>query len=580
MRYNVNMVGRDDDRGRPDISRGAEVPSLMAHLDLSAFRLDPLSTSLMDKIDGARTAAEIAFELGVKLDEILDRLDALAQARIISIFDNESSGQRLSRVSVVLEQAARNTMAPTNAIIDDGPTPGVSGPRISSAVGPHPDQIEDLPPKRGLEEAQKWVGVETGTLEETPFPDLLTRLEGSQFSGGVRLERAGVTVTFYLAEGVPMAVESTNPDHEHGRMMARAGKIDAPVHDAYEAAMKRGASSPVAALAQAGISDRVALGKLLAWRGGTILGEVQGWTEGTYSMSPGAPFPPKIARVRLKALHRPKINWRDAHLTPQQTERLKAVASRYMVVSPDAGRALVQMGLTSKEARLVKNIARKPMQVREALSISTLYRSLSRKLMFHLIDRDIFILHETNPEGNAPIPLEELESFGKLMERDNHFNVLSAHATSTQAEIHARYLKRLAQFDPSLYPSARQKHLEALSAIRSRIEQAWEGLREVDERRRYRSVVYGKDQLEMFYDLQIKKAEMSLRMRQNAADALELATSALELKPQSADARLILAGALAALGKTAEARRQLASIKGVSSRLASELESLRRTLSS
>jgi len=578
MGYNGVMGGPEDDNGRPDISRGAEVPEKSAHLDISAFRLDTLSRDLLRAIDGRRSAAEISHMLEQPLVDILERLDALAQARIVTLFDGAPSGQRLSRVSVVLEQAAHNTIAPTSPIIDDRPPSISPSPSASSPQQrPQARQLGDLPPRREPEEGP-WIGVTTGSLDKTGAGDVIAGAKESSLTGGIRFERGGISITVHFDEGNPIAVESTKPEHEHGDMLARSGKIDHGVQEAYRAALERGASSPVAALMQAGIADRPTLGRLVAWRGGTILGEVQGWTDGTFSINPGAPIPPKVARIRLKALHRPKVNWREVHLTPEQSERLDALASRYMVIDPNAGRTLIRMGLTSKEARLVKNIAKKPMQVREALSISTLFRSLSRKLVFHLIDQEIFTLHETNPEGNAPIPLNDIVSFSKLIERDNDFNVLTAHASSVGEEIEARYRKRLEQFDPSLYPSARPEHLEALEIIRERLDRAWENLKDPTRRGEYRRTIYGKDQLEMFYDLQMKKAEMSLRMRQNSKDAALLARSALEVKPNDPNALLILASSLAAMGQTSDARKILQSIRSVSPRLASELAELKKAL--
>ena len=101
----------------------------------------------------------------------------------------------------------------------------------------------------------------------------------------------------------------------------------------------------------------------------------------------------KIRAIGREMLAHPEARYFTGHCTgprgfrvlkPIMAERLDALASRYMVIDPSAGRTLIRMGLTSKEARLVRNIAKKPMQVREALSISSLYRSLSRKLIFHL----------------------------------------------------------------------------------------------------------------------------------------------------------------------------------------------------
>jgi len=275
---------------------------------------------------------------------------------------------------------------------------------------------------------------------------------------------------------------------------------------------------------------------------------------------------------------RQKAGWRDAHLTVEENRFIDANLSRYLVVDLDAGRPLAGLGLTQKEARYVKNVAAKPMQLREALSISNLYRSLTRKLMFQLIDRRVFKIHETNPEGTAPVPLSELIPYLKRIERENHFDVLTAHATSTREEIEARYRQRLAQFDPSLYPRALEVHLDALEGIRARMTAAWEVLGDPRKRHEHRAAVYDRDQLAMFFDLQLRKTEMALRMRRDPATAIQLAESALEIRPSSPEARLLLATALAELGRVQEARRHLGMIAAAPQAIQAELAELKRRL--
>ena len=424
----------------------------------------------------------------------------------------------------------------------------------------------------------KWKGVKTGSLSDLPGMRLLNEAAKSRFTGAVRLERDDETVTIYFEKGTPTGVDSNAPRHEYATMLLDADKIDKRTADAYRAAMDRGSDNPISGLRQAGIEDKKTLALLIVWRGGTILGEICEWERGTYSQNPGTSVPPKIARCRMRALHKPKVNWRDINLDEKQMEYLKRNLSRYVLPSPFAAQVVSSLGLSDKEARYVEHVLGKPMQLKEAMTISTLFRSLTRKVLFQLLDRGALELHETNPDGSTPIPLEELEPYCRLLEQDNDFNVLSIHATSTQKEIEERYKDRLSQFEAARYSGARPEHLQTLEQIRQRLERAWEIMKDPGKRREYRNTIYGDQQLATFFDLQLQKADFSFRMRKNYNDAMMHADSALELNPQSGEARLILAGALTGLGRTLDARKQLAQIKFVQKHLSAELQELRLRL--
>jgi hypothetical protein len=79
-------------------------------------------------------------------------------------------------------------------------------------------------------------------------------------------------------------------------------------------------------------------------------------------------------------------------------------------------------------------------------------------------------------------------------------------------------------------------------------------------------------------DLQVRKAEVALKMRGEHAQAIELATSALDIDSGSAAARLILVEALAGSGRTREARDQLRGVGTVPPSLRKDYEMLKRKL--
>ena len=303
------------------------------------------------------------------------------------------------------------------------------------------------------------------------------------------------------------------------------------------------------------------------------------WPDGRYEIAPGAAIPPRVAKVRIKyAPHAVKTDWRDGPLTAAEEAFVEQNASRYLVVDPAAGKALAAMNLSEKEARFVRHLAGKPLQVREALSISTLFRSPTRKLVCNLVESGMFALHETNPLGVSAIPLEELRSYSEKLERENDFDVLAAHPSSTERDIAERYRARRVEFEDSRFPSALAENLAALHTIRARIDRAYEVLRNAERRRDYRRTVYSADQLDNFFELQLRKAEVVLKMRCDPEAALEVAQSALELKPGEPEATILAAAALHQLGRSGEARRALGALKAVPTRLKAELEAVTRKI--
>ncbi|MCK9459409.1 MAG: tetratricopeptide repeat protein [Proteobacteria bacterium] len=517
-----------DDHGR----KGRLVPAKPAGADPTRYRLDAGTLRLLELVDGERDVVAIAAAMGADLAAVSARLEMLSRAGLVTIAE--------------------------------------AAPAAEPAVASEP-----VPEAAVLEVS------ESGALAERPAPALLSEVSSSGLDGAIRFERGGDRVTFYFASGRPVGVRSECPRHDLGDMLRAAGKIGEAAHAAYRAAMERGAEHPVSALRQAGVADKTALAALLAWHGGALLEEVSAWPDGTYGIAPGAPVPPRVAKVRIGAgapAAQVKADWREGPLTAAEEEFIERNASRYLVVNPSAGRQLATMGLGEKEARFVRHLAGKPLQVREALSISTLYRSPTRKLIVGLVESGAFSLHDTNPLGVSAIPVEELIPYAERLERENDFDVLAAHPSSTAGEIAARHESRRAEFDDARFPSAAAEHLAALRALRARVDRAYERLKDPERRREYRRSVYSADQLDYFFELQLRKAEVVLKMRCDAQAALEVAESALELKPGEPEATILAATALLQLGRRADAKRAVQALKAIPARLKPGMDELARKL--
>jgi tetratricopeptide (TPR) repeat protein len=542
-------MGPDDREATAGGSGGEDgrlVPVKPPGVDASRYRLDAATLRLLELVDGVRDADEIAAAFPAAPAAVRARLEMLARAGL-----------------VVLAEPAR----PRSLEAFEKPAPADAG--AARAASP------PIPSKAAHEDAAAWKGVTSGALDDKPVEALLAEAAGSRLDGGIRFERGGDRVTLYLSQGQPVGVRSECARHDLGDMLRAAGRIDQAVHAAYRAAVERGADHAVSALRQAGIADKASLAASLAWHGGAILAEVAGWTGGRYEIAPGAAIPPRVAKVRIKlAPHAVKTDWREGQLTAAEDAFIESNASRYLVVDPSAGRRLAGMNLGEKEVRFVRHLIAKPLQVREALAISNLYRSPTRKLVCALVEGGVFVLHETNPLGASAIPVDELPAYAEKLGRANDFDALAAHPSSPEREIGVRHKARRAEFDDARFPSADAGQLAALREIRARIDRAFDTLKTAERRREYRKTVYDADQLDNFFELQLRKAEVVLKMRCDAEAAFEVAESALELKPGEPEATILAATALLQLGRRGDALRLVASLKAVPSRLKAELDAL------
>ncbi|MCP4680613.1 MAG: hypothetical protein GY854_35045 [Deltaproteobacteria bacterium] len=393
----------------------------------------------------------------------------------------------------------------------------------------------------------------SGSLDNKDVQTVVMEYARSTFSGSIRFEQDDEVITFHFIRGEPKGVEALASQHDLGKMLQRAGFIDANVLRTYRASLSQDPDS-ILALRRAGINDKNTMAKYLVWRGETLFRETQGWIDGTYTVSPGTPFPANVPRLRLKLGTGKSVEWNTEKLTTEQVEYLSSIKAKYLAASENVVQITATLKLGDREKRYIKHLLEDlPMQISHAMTISSLPKATTRKIIFFLIQEGAFDLYDSNPEGEAPVPLDELESIRKQLEIDDHFTALGTHAVSIEEEIRKRYEKRIREFDPKRYREAEPIHIEVLRAIQGRIELAWNVLGNDEGRREYRKTIFTKFQLDNFFNLQLEKAEAAIKLRQNASEALPLAQSAWDIKPGHIAAGSIITQALKALGRGGEA---------------------------
>ncbi len=498
------------------------VPVRIRGIDTSRYCFDPLTKKIIETLDDASTVKQLINTLGAEKKDVISRLTLLKQGGLIHW---SSEKVRPPRVK------------PT-------PRPRISRPR-------HPIQRPLKSPPKRAEESETI----NGAIAEKNAEALLKEATDASFSGAICFQQDADAITFYFDRGTPKGAHSKADRHDHGTLLKKEGLIDETTLRRYRSAMADN-PDPIDALRQAGIPDRVTMARLVIRRGQALFNEVMAWSEGTYQIKPNTPFPKEIARCHLHLLAKRPSVWRKGRLTDDQMQFLSDNNTQYMVPKEDFKRIVGEMRFDEKETRFVNNMLKgAPVQISRAVTFAPFFRAKAYKILFLLIQRGAFELHRTNPDGDSPLPLNDLEPYRKFLAVSTHFDVIGAHAVSIEDDIKSRYKQRLRQFDPKRYKDAGPDHLATLEAILKRIEKAWEVLGHEESRREYRKQICSPFQLENYFRLQLEKAQAALHLRSDPKEAIPLAISAWDLKPGHIVVRNILATSFKSLARHSEARQ-------------------------
>ncbi len=506
-------------------------------VDTTGFRFDPASQAVLDSIDKKYSVGQMVDGLGIDVSQILQTLNTLKNGGLVT--------WNLTHISTPRNtlQGASPPWQPTSEP-PKPPAPAAPETRVSE---PAPRVSEPSIPATAPESE--------GVLSQDRADKVFTDAARQSFTGAICFERQGERVTFYFEQGQPLGVHSTAERHDHGNMLKTVDLFDDERLDQYRTSITAGLA-PEAALRESGIRTRDSMNKVVNWRGKALMKEILTWTEGTYSISPSVEIPGDVMRGDITVKKKGPTKWRKENLNDEQSQFIADNLLRYIVPTDRAEAISTRLGLDKKETRYVSHLLEaSPMTLRHAMTVSPLFKAVTRKLLFLLVDEGVLELHEENPNQATPIPIDELESYAMRLDYDDHFTILGAHAVSIEEEIGLRHQRLLRIIDPDNYKNASPQHLQMLAKIRSHIDRAWEVLGNEKSRREYRKSVYSAYQLEFFYNTQIEKATAALNLHQNPKAALPIALSAWDLRPGSLVAGAIIVKSLEALNRYSEARK-------------------------
>jgi len=267
------------------------------------------------------------------------------------------------------------------------------------------------------------------------------------------------------------------------------------------------------------------------WRAQAVLFDALMWRDGSYDIGAPGQFPEGAARYDLTLLNLMLKAWREAPFDDARRKFLDAHRNWYVVPGRISDDIVSKMRLNAKEQRLLEALKDTARRIRDIFEISSLMFSETYKFIDGMLAMGLAELSETNPTEAGPIDPKEIRSSRLAMETANFFDRLSTHPISTDTDIADAYQRVRPMYEPARYRHLKPENLEHLERILLLVDQAYEGLKEPERRKKYRASQYERQRLEYFADIQYKKGEIYLLWRSDAKTALPVFESCYEMCP-------------------------------------------------
>lgn len=257
--------------------------------------------------------------------------------------------------------------------------------------------------------------------------------------------------------------------------------------------------------------------------------------QGTYAVwenvSPRVrPMSPPISVQQT--VWRERINAYRTALAEEFDARIDPILDRFLHRTPDAPEDLSPFGLSDEEQRFWNLIVVGRYSIREAFQVSPTTRMRTYATILTLLDLRLARLDTDMAQHWKESNLRE-RLFKKLsrMEHGSLFNVLELHWSATEQEVKEAHERMLVEYDLSRlnYPFGEDLPPVA-DEIRRRCTEAYESLKTLQQRMRYRRDILESSQLTFSSTLLHEQADMHF-YRGAYAEAYQAYARSLELDP-------------------------------------------------
>jgi hypothetical protein len=324
---------------------------------------------------------------------------------------------------------------------------------------------------------------ETGTLDTTPYPQLLLTMAKGNRSGVLELQRNQLQKTIVFDEGSPVECRSNIATEMLGRFLVSAGKVsESDVHAAFAVAATRGV--PIGEiLTERKLLTPTELYRALQQNLGRKLLEPFSWKSGTWSISDQVPPLGSVLRVKVPQLIVTgivKVETQEA-----ADEAMIVVSGKYLAIDNDSPFDIEEIRLTKDQQKVVE-AARKAMSFDEVRKTSGIDPDDLNRIVYALLligvvkvtdkperampkwdapkpvaaaaapaaapfipENPFAVVTPSKPRGTEAASAEEVMSAYLSYRRKDAFDLLGATETDGLAPITQVYLRIAEKFLPS-----------------------------------------------------------------------------------------------------------------------------------
>jgi len=204
----------------------------------------------------------------------------------------------------------------------------------------------------------------------------------------------------------------------------------------------------------------------------------------------------------------------------------------YLVIPEEALGDVGALRLGQKERRFLDAIGENRHRLRELLAMSSLGRIRTHQFLGALWAKHFLeLVDEVDREDEAVRNLASLNKYLVRIEKGDLFNAVGCHPSATYKELTLNHRKEKGRFAPDRFGDREPEFLKAIDRVNLVLDRAYNALKDTARRRRYRVETYGEARLKTFADIQAKKAEVFLYLKQDYLTARDLYESAWDLVP-------------------------------------------------
>jgi hypothetical protein len=262
------------------------------------------------------------------------------------------------------------------------------------------------------------------------------------------------------------------------------------------------------------------------------------WTFHVLPKMPEAFLPPPVRVGAL--LFRSMIEEAKKLRGQRLADQLRDYINQYVLVAEGRKALFADLGLNASERRLIAIIAERTIRMRELFSMSPLSRQNTAAVFYALIELGMFSFGERETHNRYLQRMgANISKKKRQLIQSTHFDVLEVHWISLPEEIDQGYEKLKEEYLLSSFVNIPEDLAETIQRINDRIDEAYNVLKDEDQRREYRKTLVEDFMIVQSAELLAKKGEMAV-MRQERQIAVNCFSKALELQPRSGEYRASL----------------------------------------